>query len=124
MTQDILAEFTKESEELLRLLYCCFDFLTNCIRGKYFSTDLVYQNNIFPLNIIGLWHCDDESGLSVAGNLLSKVWKTSSEIMVYTSSLESSRQSIKELVSTLLDNIAKIAKESKVTLDLLPITNF
>lgn len=78
---------------------------------------------LFPLNIIGLWHCNDESGINIAGNLLSKVWKTSREILVYTSSLESSKQSMNELVSTLLDNITKITKESKVLIIILIVCN-
>lgn len=34
-TREILIKFPKDSKELLRLVHCCFDFLTECIRGKY-----------------------------------------------------------------------------------------
>lgn len=65
--------------------------------------------------IIGLQHCNDESGLTFAGNMINEVWKTCSKIIIYTSSLESSRQLMKELASTLLDKIAKTTAQNKVT---------
>ncbi len=64
--------------------------------------------------IIGLQNCNDDCSLTFAGSLFNEVWKTCSVIMVYTSSQELATRSVNEVISTLLDNIAKTTKESKV----------
>ena len=55
--------------------------------------------------------------LSVAGGLLNEVWITSIKIIVHTSRQESCKQSLNELVSTLMDYFAMSTKlEDKVNL--------
>lgn len=39
--QEVLTQFSKDSNELLRLLHCCFDFLTESVRGKRCSCNRV-----------------------------------------------------------------------------------
>ena len=106
----VLPQFSKEKDELLRLLHCCYDFLSEVIRGKNWQ----YQNNNFILITVGLQHCNDEISLTRAKNLLTDVWKACSATMVYTDCPESSRRSMDEFVSTLLDNIVKTTDGSKV----------
>lgn len=78
---------------------------------------MFHYSRYIRINLIsvGLQHLHHENVLTIAEDLLIEVWKTCSKIVAYTSSLESFRQSMVELVSILLDTIAKIASENKVT---------
>lgn len=73
-----------------------------------------YEHCLCKFIFLGIEHCNDESGLTSAGNLFNKVWKSCSEIMNYTNSLHSCKQFMEELVSTLLDKISKNIFENKV----------
>ena len=91
--------------------------MISCLKVSEVRADVLLLSSwVKKFICIGLLHHQYENVLTIAEDLLIEIWNTCSQVMVHTSSLESFRHSMDELVSILLDSIAKAASENKVTL--------
>lgn len=66
----------------------------------------------FSIFLADIFHCyDDKEGVKVVGDLFNQVWKSLSAVLEKSKSWDGAKNSLTELVSTLLDSLAKTTTE-------------